>query len=116
LKIDGLKGKLREFKNSPQEFLQGEFDKNNPIPIVIQFVALIETLEADVRSKFQTKRRKADAVRGLQVEVPFDNAFVKFYWLDDRVLEIVSVSLFHDEDAVEGGIRSELGLSVELEV
>ena len=54
---------------------------------------LIETLEAEVRSKFQTERRMRDAARGIFVEVPFDNATVKYLWLGERELKIAEVSL-----------------------
>ena len=53
--------------------------------------ALKETLEADVRSKFQTRRRIEDASRGLLVEVPFDEAIVRFYWKESRILEIAEI-------------------------
>jgi hypothetical protein len=52
---------------------------------------LVETLEADVRSKFQTKRRMEDAKRGNVVEVPFDETIVKFLWKEDRLLEVLDV-------------------------
>ena len=53
--------------------------------------ALVETLEADVRSKFQTKRRIEDAAKGQVVEVPFDEAVVRFFWIESRTLEIQDV-------------------------
>jgi len=53
----------------------------------------VETLEADVRSKFQTQRRISDADAAIPVEVPFDDATVFFFWRDERELEIVDVLL-----------------------
>jgi hypothetical protein len=44
---------LKQYKNNPSLFIK----------------ALQETLEADVRSKFQTKRRQEDCRRGVPVEV-----------------------------------------------
>ena len=58
------------------------------------FSAIIETLEADVRSKFQTKRRIEDCQRGVVVEVPFDVTTVSFLWRQERVLEVTDISLF----------------------
>lgn len=60
------------------------------------FVAIVETLEADVRSKFQTKRRMQDAQGGAAVPVPFDEALVKFLWKEERSLEICEVLLAKD--------------------
>lgn len=68
---------LKQYKNAPDEFLKG----------------IIETLEADVRSKFQTKRRIQDNSSGIAVEVPFDDATVSFMWKAERELEIVDVVL-----------------------
>jgi hypothetical protein len=55
--------------------------------------AIEETLEADVRSKFQTKRRIEDCRRGVLVDVPFDTATVSFLWKEERVLEIIKIEL-----------------------
>ena len=68
---------LKQYKNNPSLFIK----------------ALQETLEADVRSKFQTKRRQEDCRRGVPVEVPFDDALVKFLWKDERVLEVFSIEI-----------------------
>ena len=43
--------------------------------------ALIQTLEAEVRSKFQTNKRINDAVKGLPVDVPFDVCNVQYFWV-----------------------------------
>lgn len=56
-------------------------------------MGLTETLEAEVRSKFQTERRMRDAARGITVEVPFDNALVKYLWTSERELRIEDISL-----------------------
>jgi hypothetical protein len=82
-KVKSIEKRLREYKNDAEAFLSG----------------IVQTLEAEVRSKFQTKRRKADAQRATPVEVPFDEAFVKYLWMDDRVLKIVDVSLTSTEKA-----------------
>jgi hypothetical protein len=55
--------------------------------------AIEETLEADVRSKFQTKRRIEDCKRGVLVDVPFDTTTVSFLWKEERVLEIIKIEL-----------------------
>lgn len=55
--------------------------------------ALIETLEAEVRSLFQTNRRMNDTAQGEVVEVPFDETIVSYRWLSERKFEIVQVEL-----------------------
>jgi hypothetical protein len=65
-----------------------------PLPLPLPLPAIIETLEADVRSKFQTKRRIEDCHRGVVVEVPFDVTTVSFLWRQERVLEVTDIALF----------------------
>ena len=45
-----------------------------------------------MRSKFQTERRMRDAARGIAVEVPFDNALVKYLWVSERELRVEEIS------------------------
>ena len=97
--------RLKQYKNNGALFLQ----------------ALVETIEADVRSKFQTKRRQEDCKKGVAVEVPFDNAMVHFLWRDDRVLEVVEVEIVSGGGGgvdgiggigmgvVEGGLKNDGG-------
>lgn len=75
--VRGLQGQLVQFKNAPEEFVQ----------------ALKETLEAEVRSKFQTSRRIENSGEGVLVEVLFDETVVKYNWLAERVFEVVDVEL-----------------------
>lgn len=58
---------------------------------------LTETLEVEVRSKFQTARRMRDASRGVEVEVPFDNALVRYLWVSERELRVTDVSLYRPD-------------------
>ena len=67
---------------------------------LVRCIALIETLEADVRSKFQTKKRIGDSSRGMECEVPFDNLLVRFLWVEERVFEITQVLVPPLEPAV----------------
>ena len=73
--VEALKGQLKQYHNQPSLFLK----------------ALVETLEADVRSKFQTRKRQQDSARGQECEVPFDNLLVRFLWREERVFEITQV-------------------------
>ena len=73
-----LESNLREYKNDINTFIQ----------------AIIQTLEVEVRSKFQTKRRMQDSNNNITVEVPFDNTIVSYYWRDDRILEISNIELY----------------------
>ena len=75
-KVERMQKKLKQFKNDAPAFLQ----------------ALRETLEADVRSKFQTKRRMEDATVNIPVDVPFDNAIVRYLWKEERIFEVIDVT------------------------
>ena len=75
-KVERFQNKLKQYKNDAPAFLQG----------------LRETLEVDVRSKFQTKRRIQDATANIPVDVPFDNAIVRYLWKEERVMEVVDVT------------------------
>ncbi len=74
-KVDNISRSLREYKNDSKTFLS----------------ALVQTLEVDVRSKFQTKRRMKDASMEIPVEVPFDNTIVKYLWKEERVFEVTDI-------------------------
>lgn len=56
-------------------------------------LGLQQTLEAEVRSKFQTKKRVADAERGVRCQVQFDETVVDYLWLDERSMEVQAVAL-----------------------
>lgn len=75
-----IQSKLKQFKDSSEKFLD----------------AVIETLEADVRSKFQTNRRIKDSSRGVLVYLPFDEALIEYLWLEDRVIQIIRVLLLRE--------------------
>eukprot|EP00606_Chrysophyceae_sp_TOSAG23-5_P001063 GSChrysophyteH2.ASY1.ANO1.916.1 assembled CDS len=81
-KVGRLAKKLKQYKNDPGAFLS----------------ALVETLEADVRSKFQTKKGMADASKDVPVpvDVPFDETTVYYLWKDLRSFEVVDVKLTRD--------------------
>ena len=53
----------------------------------------METLEAEVRSKFQTDRRISETSQGVLVEVPFDETMVKYLWVSERVFDIVDIEM-----------------------
>ena len=72
-----IQSKFKHYKNNVILFLNG----------------LKETLEVDVRSSFQTKRRQEDARKGIYVEVPFDETIVKYFWLEDRKMEVQEIIL-----------------------
>lgn len=71
------KRRLVQYKDEPEEFLNG----------------LRETLEADIRSTFQTNKRMYESTQGLPVEVPFDEMMVKYFWREGRSLEVVGIEL-----------------------
>jgi len=65
---------------------------------------LRETLEAEVRSKFQTKKRLTDAERGQPCEVFFDECLVNYLWINEREMEVISIKL---KDGGEGAVEKE---------
>lgn len=76
-RVRALQGQLVQFRDAPEAFV----------------AALTETLQAEVRSKFQTSRRMENSSEGVQVEVLFDEAVVKYNWLAERVFEVTDVEL-----------------------
>jgi len=90
--VHKIQKNLIQFKNDPDAFL----------------VALMETLEADVRSKFQTNKRIQDAQKGQVVEVPFDEATVHYLWSSSRVMDVVNIVLTKEvlkEKVLEDGLN-----------
>jgi len=79
-----IASKLKHYKNDAKLFMAG----------------LLETLEADVRSEFQTKRRMKDASQGVSVEVPFDQTLVRYFWQEERTMLITEIVL---ASSVAGG-------------
>jgi hypothetical protein len=79
-----IASKLKHYKNDAKLFMAG----------------LLETLEADVRSEFQTKRRMKDASQGVSVEVPFDETLVRYFWQEERTMLITEIVL---ASSVAGG-------------
>jgi hypothetical protein len=47
----------------------------------LYLTGLVQTLEAEVRSKFQTSKRMDETEKGRPVDVPFDSTIVSYYWL-----------------------------------
>lgn len=55
------------------------------------WAGVIETLEADVRSKFQTKRAITDSEKGIIRLLPFDELVIRYEWKEVRTIEISDV-------------------------
>lgn len=53
--------------------------------------AIVETLEADVRSSFQTKKVIEGHRSGYLFDIPFDDVLVRYEWTDDRVIAITDI-------------------------
>ena len=53
--------------------------------------AITETLEADVRSSFQTKKVIEGHKSGYHFEIPFDGVLVRYEWTEERVIAITDV-------------------------
>eukprot|EP01031_Cornospumella_fuschlensis_P028552 gene28552-34464_t len=67
--------------------------------------ALIETLEAEVRSKFQTSKQMDFTSKGLPVHVLFDEAVVRYHWVAEREFEVVSVGLLSEDAELKEELR-----------
>lgn len=75
--VKAIKGNLHHYRNEPEEFLKG----------------IKETLEAEVRSKFQTSKQMEFTEKGQLVAVLFDEAVVRYQWVAERKFEIQQVTL-----------------------
>lgn len=75
--MEKIKGKLFHYLNEPEAFLQ----------------AIKETLEAEVRSKFQTMKQMEFTEQGNLVGVLFDETIVRYRWVSERQFEIMEVVL-----------------------
>eukprot|EP00597_Dinobryon_sp_UTEXLB2267_P009133 CAMPEP_0170094692 /NCGR_PEP_ID=MMETSP0019_2-20121128/27436_1 /TAXON_ID=98059 /ORGANISM="Dinobryon sp., Strain UTEXLB2267" /LENGTH=196 /DNA_ID=CAMNT_0010316129 /DNA_START=383 /DNA_END=969 /DNA_ORIENTATION=+ len=75
--VRSIQHKLLQYKNEPEEYMK----------------ALMETLAAEVRSKFQTNKRMQESAAGQPVEVVFDETVVKYLWMDDRIFHITDIEL-----------------------
>lgn len=88
-----LQSKLKQYRDEPQAFME----------------ALVQTLQAEVRSKFQTKRCITDSNdAGHHVEVPFDETMVKYLWLGEREFEVFEIEYYHTSASVQEN-RQQLG-------
>lgn len=75
--VEKIKARLCHYQNEPEVFIQ----------------AMKETLEAEVRSKFQTLKQMEFTERGSLVAVPFDETIVRYRWVSERSFEIMEVTL-----------------------
>lgn len=62
------------------------------------FAAIVETLEADVRSSFQTRKVIDGHKSGYHFDIPFDGVLVRYEWTELRVIEITDVLRMQDGD------------------
>ncbi len=62
-------------------------------------LALVETLQAEVRSKFQTRKQMEFSSKGRLVEVLFDETLVKYDWVEERKFEITEIILASQDKA-----------------
>lgn len=85
--------RLKQFHNEPNEYIK----------------ALTETLEAEVRSKFQTAKQMEFSAKGQLVNVLFDETIVKYRWLETRAFEVVEIVLVsEDRDLVQELMKAQL--------
>eukprot|EP00600_Ochromonadales_sp_CCMP1393_P012469 CAMPEP_0175000156 /NCGR_PEP_ID=MMETSP0005-20121125/2440_1 /TAXON_ID=420556 /ORGANISM="Ochromonas sp., Strain CCMP1393" /LENGTH=164 /DNA_ID=CAMNT_0016254937 /DNA_START=98 /DNA_END=592 /DNA_ORIENTATION=+ len=87
--VHKIQHRLVQYKNDADAFIRG----------------IIETLEAEVRSKFQTKQRMAESAKGVSVVVPFDETLVSYAWVSEGEFEIIDIRL--DSRNQEASMREE---------
>ncbi len=91
--LEKVQARLKQYRNEPMEYIQ----------------ALRETLEAEVRSKFQTSKQMEFSAKGMLVNVLFDETIVKYRWVSERVFEVVSVVLVsEDRELVQELMKAQL--------
>ena len=61
---------------------------------------LLETLQAEVRSKFQTNKRIDGCAKGMPVEVLFDETLVRYNWIEERKFDIINIILAKEDKVV----------------
>eukprot|EP01038_Epipyxis_sp_PR26KG_P008203 gene8203-11097_t len=71
--IYSIQNKLVQYKNNPEQFIAG----------------LTETIEADIRSQFQTRKMAENTANGSFIKVPFDETICKYVLMDEGKFEIV---------------------------
>lgn len=92
-RVEKIQSRLKQFHNDAPEYLN----------------ALRETLEAEVRSKFQTNKQMEFTAKGLPVCVLFDETIVKYHWLSERKFEVVEVCLVsEDRELVKELMKAQL--------
>lgn len=97
-KIRKIQGRLKQFHNEADAYL----------------LALRETLEVEVRSKFQTAKQMEFTAKGLPVNVLFDETIVKYFWRSEREFEVVDIVLVsEDRELVKELMKVQLGDSEE---
>jgi hypothetical protein len=65
--------------------------------------AIVETLEADVRSSFQTKKVMDGHKSGYHFDIPFDGVLVRYEWTQERLIEITDV--LHMREGAEAAAK-----------
>lgn len=94
--VRAIQGKLCHYKNEPEAFIQGTMICRTCLFSSLTFafaVGIKETLEAEVRSRFQTSKQMEFTEKGQLVAVLFDETVVRYEWIDERTFEIVQVIL-----------------------
>jgi hypothetical protein len=81
-KISKIESKLYQYKNDSKNYIK----------------ALIETLEADIRSKFQTRKLIENTSNGVNVKILFDETIVRFEWLEDKKFNIIDIDLVNNDN------------------
>jgi hypothetical protein len=100
--VRSIQKNLTQFKNSADDYILGKpkvtvyllYYDLPPLNFCHTFkIALVETLQAEVRSKFQTKKQMEYSAQGFPVEVLFDDTVVRYNWVEERKFEIIEIIL-----------------------
>ena len=80
-------------------------------PLLFSHTAIVETLEADVRSSFQTRKVMEGHQSGYHFDLPFDGVLVRYEWTQERVIRITG--LLHMREGAEAAAKGILAADEE---
>lgn len=96
--VTGLIADSRDLINKHAILYKGDHD--------LFWRGAIETLEADVRSKFQTRKALEGHIKKQVFELPFDSFNVRYEWIDDRRIEIVGIEKSDDDGTEDSNLST----------
>ncbi len=66
---------------------------------------MIETLAADVRSRFQTKRVVKESQKGAVCDQPFDSVYIYYTWTEEGIINVTDVKQPPDDILISRAVQ-----------